>query len=160
MEMPKPTAHHDRLAVFEGTWEGDETLHAAPPMRPAASRARGRFVFRRSLDGFFLLLDYDEFQGGVRTYAGHGVYGYDPKQGTYTGHWFDVMGGFYESPARGRFDGAASDRLVFQLQGPFGHARFTYEALAPDAFAFTIETSQDAAAWTRFMEGRYRRVSA
>lgn len=157
MEMPRPAAAHERLAAFEGTWEGDETLHPAPPWRPEATRARGRFVNRRVLDGFFLQNDYEESRDGVVNFRGHGMYGFDAKDGTYTMHWFDSMGAPPAHVPRGRFEGNV---LRFEADAPFGRVAYVYETLGADEFAFRIESSPDGGTtWRPFMEGRYRRVA-
>lgn len=154
MEMPQPTEAHRRLAAFEGTWEGDEVLHSGP-MRPVAARARGRYVFRMGCGGFFLLLDYEETQDGAPLYGGHGVYGHDAKLGAYTAHWFDTMGGWYETAARGVFEGNV---LTFALASPRGAARYVYELAGPDEMTFTIHVKGPSGAFEPFMSGRYRRT--
>ena len=156
MEMPKPGPAHERLAVFEGTWEGDEILHPAPPWRPAPSTARGHFVIRRVLDGFFLRTEYEETRDGQAMIRGLGVYGWDAKGGTYTMHWFDSMGTPPTYVPRGTFDGNV---LTFQGEAPFGRVRYVYEIVSPDEFTFRIDSSLDAGVtWNCFMEGRYRRT--
>lgn len=156
MEMPKPTDGHARLAALAGDWEGPEVLHPCHPFRPDRSEATGRYRSRMALDGFFLLVDYEEHRDGVRLYAGHGVYGYDAKDGSHTMDWFDVMGGFHPEVVRGRFEGGV---LTFRTRTPFGHARYTYRLDGPDAFSLEIAMSQDGTTWAPFLEGRYRRVA-
>lgn len=155
MEMPKPTPQHDRLAAFAGTWEGDETLHPVPGVREEPHASRGRFVNRIVLDGLFLQNAYEQTQGGRVVFSGVGMYGFDVRGGTYTMHWFDRMGGAPETVVRGRFDG---DVLTFAATAPFGQVRYVYTLHGPEEFGFAIATSKDGAAWTTFMEGRYRRV--
>lgn len=156
MDLPRPTDQHRRLAAFAGDWEGDETLHAAPPMRPATTKARGRFRSRMAVDGMFLVVDYEEDRDGVPLYGGHGVYGYDAKAGAWTMHWFDRMGSAPERVIHGRFEG---DVLTFEGHAPFGTVRYVYELHGPDTFSFAIRSSRDGGAtWQPFHEGRYRRV--
>lgn len=157
MDMPKPTPQHDRLAAFEGTWEGEETLDPAP-WNPVAKAARGRFVTKRILDGLFLQTDYEQRQGGAVAFRGHGVYGFDAKDGTYTMHWYDSMGSEPASVPRGRFEG---DVLTFAADAPFGKVQYVYELHGADEFSFRIRTSADGGStWKRIMEGRYRRARA
>ena len=153
-EMPKPTDAHRRLAAMEGTWEGDEVLHPSP-WGPTKRAAHGRFVARMDMDGFFLVSDYVERQGGDVTYRGHGVYGYEPAKGTYSMHWFDSMGGVPAGVIAGKWEG---DTLAFSAQAPFGQVRYVYTFPAKDEMTFAIESSKDGSAWSPFMEGRYRRV--
>ncbi|MCG3133460.1 MAG: hypothetical protein HMLKMBBP_00628 [Planctomycetes bacterium] len=155
MQRPAPTPQHDRLAAFEGVWEGGEILHSGPA-RAVASRATARYEFRRSCGGFFLLLDYEQRQDGEVTYGGHGVYGFDAAKGTYTGQWFDTMGGFYETPSRGVFEG---NTLTLVLANERFKARYCYEFVGADEMTFQIHVHAKSGVWEPYMSGRYRRAS-
>jgi hypothetical protein len=109
---------------------------------------------RMELGGFFLCSFYEEEVSGEPSYSGHGVYGYDPKEEKFTMHWFDSMGGSYNKPALGAWDG---NSLSFQNATPQGHARYTH-TIENDEYDFKIEVSEDGEAWTMFMSGTYRRV--
>ena len=153
MEMPQPTAEHKSLARFVGTWKGEETLFPSP-FHPEERSAIGHCELRMDVGDFFLISNYEEFVDGVSSYKGHGVYGYDPQAGHFTMHWFDSMGGSYEKPAVGGWDG---DSLSFQNVTPQGHARYTH-TLEGEGYVFKIEVSEDGEAWTLFMMGVYERV--
>ncbi len=154
MEMPRPLPEHARLAQFAGRWQGNETLHPAPPFRPQASLATGEFHLRMDLDGYFLVSDYAESQAGRVVYRGHGVYGFDPREKTFTMHWFDSMGGVPAQVIRGTFEGP---RLEFAAELPGFRSRYVYTVLSKDEFTFGIDMDRGAG-WQPFMEGRYRRV--
>lgn len=154
--MPQPTDDHRRLARLAGSWTGDEVLHPSP-WSPERRRAEGSFEARTSLDGFFLVTDYVETQGGAVTYRGHGVYGCDAKTGEAVMYWFDNMGSAPAAPARGGWDG---DRLTFEAAAEGFRARYVYELRGADAFTFRIDTLRDGAEWSPMMEGTYRRRPA
>ena len=100
MDLPKPSDPHRKLGKLAGKWAGEETLRPAGPWNPSAKKAKGTFDFREGADGFFLLADYDErVEGGKPGIRGHGVLGWDPKEKSYTLHWFDNFGIRPSSPA-------------------------------------------------------------
>lgn len=156
MEMPKPGPEHAKLARLVGTWVGPETLHPSP-WDPEQRTAEGRFEMAMTCGGFFLRCDYTETRDGGETYAGIGMYGYDVKAQRYAMHWFDSMGGSYERPALGDFEG---DALRYTNQGPHGHARYGYVLVNDHEMTFSIETSPDGETWKPFMDGRYQRMDA
>jgi hypothetical protein len=152
-DLPTPNEHHKKLERFVGTWEGDEILYPSP-WSPVERGAFGRCELRMGLGGFFLISDYSEEVEGVVSYSGHGVYGYDAEAEKYTMHWFDSMGGGYQKPALGGFEGNA---LRFQNVTPQGHARYSH-ARDGDEYHLRIEVSDDGEAWTLFMSGVYTRA--
>ena len=153
MEMPTPGKEHDRLTAFVGRWQGEETLFPSA-FSPLERSAVGQFHYRMAMGGFFLLSDYEELVANEPSYGGHGVYGYDEKEGCFTMHWFDSMGGSYLKPATGGWDG---NSLVFQNMSEQGHARYTH-TIEPEDYSFKIEISDDGEAWSMFMLGDYRRL--
>lgn len=79
----------DATAVFEkdvGVWDTDLEIQPAPgaPM----IRHKGTMSARRIGGGRWLVADH-RTEGG---FEGHGVYGWDPATGKYTGVWVDSMG--------------------------------------------------------------------
>ncbi len=107
------------------------------------------------MDGFYLVTDYVEERSGQVSYRGHGVFGYDAQQESYTMFWFDSMGSAAPEPARGRWEG---DKLVFTARSPMGHARYTYTLEGEGRYGFAIDHSEDGKKWVPFMEGHYRRA--
>ena len=153
MEMPQPNEKHKALEAFVGAWAGEEILYPSP-FDPQEKTAHGRIEYRMTLDGFFLMSDYEEEVDGRPSYKGHGVYGYDAEQQCYTMHWFDSMGGSYQKPAVGDFDGTT---MQYQNTTPQGEARYTH-TLEGDEYHFKIEVSEDGEMWTAFMSGIYQRA--
>lgn len=155
MDMPKPSEHHKKYQALVGTWTGDETLHPMP-WEPQMVKVTSKSVNRMDLDGFFLFIDHEQTRNGKIAYRGHGVYGFDPRQEKYTMHWFDVMGGDPGAPAMGTWDG---DTLRFQHSHHRGHSRYVYNFERDGLYTLKIELSQDAANWTPFLTGTYKRVA-
>ena len=154
MQMPTPTTEHERLALFEGQWEGDERI-LPTPFDPEGGPARGAWTARLALGGFCLIADYRQRRGGEVNFEGHGVYGWDPRGRCYTLHWFDSTGIEHGEPAFGAWDG---DRLTLMHETSHaGHSRHVYE-VAGDRFRFSLEHSPDGVEWMPFLQGEYERV--
>ena len=154
MEMPKVASEMIRLTeLFAGTWQGEETLHPSE-WDPVGGPARGTWTVRAGVDGFCLLVDYDEERDGKVVYRGHGVHGWDNFEGGFFAFWFDNIGSMPKAAVRATLDG---DRYTYTEVTPMGHSRFTY-AWADGVFSFTIDRSKDGATWAPMHEGRYRRV--
>lgn len=153
MEMPTPTAGHRIFERLAGTWEGAETMYPSP-WDPQGGTAVGRTVSRVGLGGFVLISDYQQTRGGVATFAGHGVYTFDPKSGLYGMVWFDSVG---TSPEHftGQF---ADDLLVLSHGGPSMHVRMRCHLAGPDTMRSGMEMSTDGAEWRKLFDGEYHRV--
>jgi hypothetical protein len=153
MEMPKPTPGHLRLEALAGHWEGEETMHPSQ-WDPKGGTAAGRTTSRVALSGFVVITDYEQERDGIITFAGHGVWSFDPGEDLYVLHWFDCLG----SPAErflGRFDGEV---LTVAHGGPPMHARLTYDLTDPQLLVSKMEMSQDGVAWITLFDGRYKRT--
>lgn len=155
MQMPSPTAEHERLALLAGDWEGDERI-LPTPFDPEGGPARGAWSARLALGGFCLIADYRQRRGGKVNFEGHGVYGWDPRGRCYTLHWFDSTGIEHGEPAFGTWDG---DRLTLMHETTHaGHSRHVYE-VAGDRFRFSLEHSPDGVEWMPFLQGEYEKTS-
>ncbi|MCC7380491.1 MAG: DUF1579 family protein [Deltaproteobacteria bacterium] len=156
MEMPQITEQHRMLnELFSGTWRGEERLHPSP-WDPEGGPAFATWIVRPSLDGFFLLVDYDEERGGKIVYRGHGVHGWDAGEKCYLVYWFDNAGVAPKAPSRATLEGGV---YRYINESPNGRSRFTYR-FQGDHLAFTIETSSDGKSWAAMHEGRYTRQRA
>jgi len=153
--MPKPSPGHSKLQMLVGRWQGEETMHPSQ-WDPKGGTAIGRMQSRLALGGFALVSDYEQERGGTITFAGHGVFTFDPKSDLYTLHWFDSMG----SPPEvftGRFEGNVLTVAHGADGGPGMHARLTYDLTEPGYQKSSMEMSADGKEWKRFFDARYER---
>lgn len=150
-EMPKPTEHHQKLRKLAGQWSGVEKMFPSE-WDPQGGTATGRQSAKVSLDGFAVLMDYEQERDGNITYQGHAVWTYDAKESVYVLHWFDSMG----SPAevfKGEFKG---DVLTVSHGGPM-HARMTYDFSHGAQLKSKMEMSKDGQSWNTFFESTYEK---
>jgi hypothetical protein len=155
MELPKPSDPHRKLEKFAGKWTGEETLRPAGPWKPSGKKAKGTFDFHEGAGGFFLLAEYDErVEGGKPGIRGHGVIGWDPKEKSYTLHWFDNFGNPPAQPGRGQWKG---DTLTFEHDMGEHRGRTIFELDGKNAMNFRVEMSGDGKSWDRAVDGKYRR---
>lgn len=153
MEMPTVGSEMSRLTeLFVGTWRGEEQLHPSE-WDPVGGPALGTWTVRAGVDGFCLLVDYEEERGGKVVYRGHGVHGWDQGEQSFLAYWFDNIGVMPKTPVRARLDG---DRYTYTEVSPMGQTRMTY-AWADGMFTFSIERSPDGTTWSPMHDGRYRR---
>lgn len=154
MEMPRPTAAHQKLERLAGTWAGEETIHPSP-YEPQGGTARGRVQNRVAIDGFAVVQEYEQERGGAVTFRAHGVFRYDSREQAYVLHWFDSLG---DSPQefRGTFE---DDVLVLICRNSFGLFRGTWDYHQEDRCAFRMDASPDGQQWYPFMEGTYTRLT-
>lgn len=153
MELPKPDRNHRRMLAFTGSWTGPETIHPTP-WNPKKSEAVGAMTAEMAVDGFFVLMEYQQTQDDKVGYYGHGIVGYEPKTGEHLMWWFDNMGVNPSGASRGRWEG---NTVAFVSSSPEHHGRYTYVFNDDDTIDFTIETSPDGEAWSLFVEGTYHR---
>ena len=155
MEMPKPSAAHQRLNVLAGKWKGEEKMHPSP-WDPQGGMAEAKIDNQLVLDGFAIAQSYAQMRGGAVSFTGHCVMTYDGEAKEYQMHWWDSMG----TPVnvfRGQFEG---NRLALHNKNPMGHSRSTLdlEKAASGRYSFKLEVSQDGKNWAPFMEGNYVRA--
>ena len=154
--MPQPTEEHQKLHILAGDWEGDEET-APSPWGPGGP-AKGRSNIRVAVDGFFLVQDYVEVKDGKTVFRGHGIFGWDAQQQTYTWYWCDSMGQVPSQPSRGRWQG---DTLVFESSSQQAQGRYTYRFEGESTYHFKLENSFDGGQnWLTFMSGTYRKTTA
>jgi hypothetical protein len=155
MEMPRPTADHQRLHLLAGEWTGREKMHPSP-WDPQGGEAEGRVSNRLSLDGFAIAQDYEQKRGGQTTFRGICIMAYDANAKEYQMHWWDSMG----TPVnvfRGGFEG---DALKLTCENPAAKSRCTFDLAQARAgrYSFLMEVSPDGKQWFPFMEGDYLRA--
>lgn len=152
MEMPKPSADHRRLEILAGTWTGKETMHPSP-WDPNGGEAEGTTRGRVALEGFAVVVDYEQSRGGARTFEGHGVYTWDARAKEVVLHWFDSMGQGVEE-FRGGWEG---DRLQLTSRNAMGFARLSYDFSESGVIGSRMEMSQDGESWSSLFDGSYAR---
>jgi hypothetical protein len=153
--MPKLTEEHQKLHRLAGTWEGEEKMEPSP-WGPGGT-ARGRYVSRVDLDGFYVIQDYTQEKDGKVSFRGHGVFGYDLPSKQVTWYWVDSTGYIPLEPSRGAWDG---NTLTLTSRSPQGVGRYTFRLESKDVHHFVLENSFDGGAtWKTFMSGSFRRVA-
>lgn len=154
MEMPTVSKEMARLTeLFAGTWRGEETLFPSE-WDPQGGPAFGTWTVRAAVDGFALLVDYDEERDGKVVYRGHGVHGWDAREGCFFAYWFDNIGMMQKAGNRATLEG---DRYTYTEVSDFGHNRFTYQ-WKDGVFTFAIDRSPDGVDWKPMHHGRYSRA--
>jgi hypothetical protein len=151
MEQPKPTEQHRKLERLVGSWVGEEEIKGSP--HTTETKASGTFAFRMDLGDLFAIVDYVEQSGGATLMAGHGVIGWNPKEKTYTLHWFDTFGSPPSVPGKGQWLGNA---LKFEQEGS-GNTIFE---LRDGGLIFKIEMDVDGKGMSPIIVGKYRRADA
>jgi hypothetical protein len=150
MNMPKPTAAHKKLQRLAGAWRGTEVMHPSD-WDPKGGAATGRSDAHVALDGFALVIDYEQERDGVITFSGHGVVTFDTTDQCYVMHWFDSMG----SPPE-VFWGTFNDHvLTLAHGGPTMHVRLTYDVSTDKHLKTHMDMSQDGETWKRLFDGDY-----
>lgn len=153
MHMPQPTDAHAKLKLLSGKWIGEETMHPSP-WGPGGKRA-SKVDARMSKDGFFLISDYEQSEGGKPCYFGHGVMGFDQQTGRYLWYWVDSMG---MPPAAATAGAFVDGRFHFEHETPHGKMRYLYDVSANE-YKFKIEAAPlGGSSWSPFMEGVYKRA--
>jgi len=153
MDMPRPGPGHARFEQLAGRWEGTETMYPSD-WDPNGGTANGATTSRLALGGFALVSDYQQTRDGKPTFAGHGVYTFNPKTGAYLLHWFDSMG----SPAEVFTGGFEGDVLSMSHGGPGMHARLRWDLSRPGVMQSRMEMSSDGVTWNTLFDGEYRRA--
>jgi len=154
MDMPKPTEAHKKLELLLGTYEGEEIMHPSP-WSPAGHKADGKVVNRPALEGFNVIQEYEQRTQGNLTFAGHGVFEWNPKESCYIMSWWDTFGGI-GSQHKGQFDGKV---LTLTSKNEMGHSRAIFDLRETGFYSFKMDMSQDGKNWTTLMEGKYRKTS-
>jgi hypothetical protein len=150
MDMPKAGPAQEKLKAFVGEWRGQERMHPTPWM-PAGGMRDAKVSNRLALDGFVVIQDYVQLDGGKPTFQGHAVILKNPHADNYQMHWFDV---FAPSLFKGSFDGKTG---VFTSESPMGYTRATFE-FSDRSYKFKMEGSQDGKTWSPMMDGDYQKA--
>ena len=152
MDMPRPTAAHERLNKFIGKWRGEEKMSPSP-WDPKGGIATGIIENRLSLDGFAVIQEYTQMRDDAVSFRGHGVITYDGQEKCYLMHWFDSMG-TPPNVFKGNFEG---EILKLSNRFPGGFTRTAWNLGTEKKYSFKMEMSADGTTWNRLMDGDYKR---
>jgi hypothetical protein len=136
-----------------GNWTGLEKQEASP-WGPATT-ARASFVFKLDVAATVVVQDYRQVRADGGELLGHGVFLAEP--GTDRVLWW-----FFDSyaqppvPASGAWDGAD---LVCEKVTDRGRAQHRFRARDDRLDYQILLRLGDAAAWSPFLSGTYRRIS-
>lgn len=150
MEMPHPSADHDRLELLCGDWRGTETIHPSQ-WDPNGGEVDAHTVSHRGLGGFVVVSDY--VRAAEHRFEGHGIYTWDAAAGEVVLHFFDNTGQGREE-FRGTWQGK---RLALTSHSPDFHMRVDYDFSHAGEMRSTMDISLDGANWSRLVDGVYRR---
>jgi hypothetical protein len=150
MEAPQPTAEHEALGAFVGSWEGQGELEPGPfgpggPMKwteDCAWFGGTKFHVVCKSDGM----------GPMGPTKGLGIMGYDAAKKVYTHYGVDSSGwaGYAEG---GRSGDTWSFSNTETVEGKTYHSRFSMQMSSPTAMKFKWEMSEDGKTWTTMMDG-------
>lgn len=143
------TELHRAIARLAGTWEGEERINPSP-WDPTGANARAVVRNRVALAGLTVIQEYEQSRDGQVVFTGHGVFHVEGE--TIVLRWWDSWSPV-PSEFRGGIDG---DTLTLLRRDTKGFARSTWR-LGPEAYAYTLEVSQDGKEWYGYMEANYRR---
>ncbi|MEZ6064962.1 MAG: DUF1579 domain-containing protein [Planctomycetaceae bacterium] len=160
-EFPQPTAEHDWLKQFEGTWTTASKATAGPDQPPFECTGT---ITSEMLGGFWVR---NEMRGKVGEMNMHGAQtiGYDSERQKYIGTWVDNTNGHMW-----RYTGSVDDSgkvLTLQAEGPSMIAPGTtaqfqdiYEFKSADEMVITSKMQTPDGEWVTFMTGTARRTKA
>lgn len=133
--MPKPAAEMKDLRAMIGIWSTDEKFEPGPMMPPGGTGA-GTATVRLGPGGFTVIVD-QRSKNAMGSFAGHGVYTWDPNEKAYKFYWGDSMGPGVVMET-GHKDG---DNLVFTgevtMEGKKIRVRDVFSDRMPTSFTLT-----------------------
>ena len=153
MEIPTPDERHDRLERFCGSWLGKVTVLPNPQM-PDGMSAESRAETTRILDGWFVLMNYEQKQ--PRRSHLHGAWNDWLRRRAWPIHPFigsTPWAGIPGTPAWGEWDG---DRIVFTQVTSMGHSRLIFDFSGDDGYEFSMDASEDGQQWSRLMDESFK----
>jgi hypothetical protein len=150
--QPKLGPQHKNLQSLVGNWVGEETMSPCEAM-PKGGTAQATMNSRMALNGFNVIGDYEQKIDGKVNYAGHAVWGVDPKTEELTMHWFDTMGmGPHEF--RGKLE---NERMSVLQVSSMGLLRLEYDLREKGTMRSKMEASKDGREWKPVFEGVYHK---
>jgi hypothetical protein len=146
--LPQPSAEHNKLGIFVGTWKDEAE------MKPGPLGGGGRVSLTQTCEwftgGFSIVCHTDTLAhtGVLKTLT---VLTYDPEEKVYRLHELNSAG--WSNSAKGTVDG---DTWVFDSESKIGgklvRTRSTIKLSSPDSATMKSEMSVDGGPWTLVME--------
>ena len=153
--MPEPTAEHQVLEHWVGTWKGSGEVKANP-FGPG-----GEALWSDECTWFggseFHVVCRSEGTGPTGPMESLGIMGYNPMKEVYTHYGVDNNGwsGYSEGTRSG-------DTWTFHSEETMGgvtyHSRFTMTMESDDRMTFSWAMSEDGMNWETLMTGESRRI--
>jgi hypothetical protein len=147
---PQPTAEHEALEMWVGSWSGEGELKPGPfgPGGPMKWTENCSWFE----NGNFHVICRSEGTSPMGEMKGLGIVGYNPAKQVYTHYGVDSTGwsGYSEGTKSG-------DTWTFRSQEMIGgttyHTKMVMTMSSPDTTTFTWEMSEDGSSWTVLMSG-------
>lgn len=147
---PQPTAEHETLEMWIGSWSGTGEMKAGPfgPGGPMTWTEECSWFG----DGRFHVVCRSEGTSPMGPAKGLGIAGYNASKGVYTYYGVDDNG--WSGFAEGTRDG---DSWIYLSEETMGgetyQTQYTVTEESPTELSFTWEVSQDGKTWTVLMDG-------
>lgn len=148
--MPQPTAEHEALGTWVGSWSGEGVMKEGP-FGPG-----GPMTWTEECTWFegsrFHVVCRSQGDSPMGPMIGLGIAGYNADKGVYTHYGVDSTGwsGYSEGIREG-------DTWTFQSTETMGgetyHSRYSMTLESPTKIVFSWQTSGDGKTWTVMMEG-------
>ena len=143
---------------FAGMWKTTATVEKNA-MFPIAGTSEGRSDIRSGPAGNSLI-ERSRSHGVMGTFAGLGVFWWDPRSTAYKAIWCDSLAlNGCDDLGAGKWDG---NNLVFTAKIDMGGStmqmRNTYGDITPDSYTFTMEIAMGDAPMAKMMFIKYQRV--
>jgi hypothetical protein len=153
---PKPTAEHQKLAFFVGSWTNEGEMKASP-MGPA-----GKITGKDTCEWFegrFSVICRGEGKSPMGMMKNIGILSYSPEEKVYTYYGTDNSGMVMTSVAKGTVQG---DTWTYTDEGMMGGQKFksrvTIKQLSPTSQTFVMEMAGADGKWMPIMESKGTKV--
>jgi len=153
-QMPAPSAEHQRMGYFAGSWLAEGTMKISPkdPGGPFTLKESGEWV----TDGFFL-----ETHTSMKSPMGHinsvRVMGYNAEDKVYTYNVYNSLG--EHQMATGHLQGNTWTWIAEQkMNGVITKGRYTMTIVTPNSYTFKSEVAAPSGGWSTVMEGTATRM--
>lgn len=152
--MPKPTAEHEALGWWVGTWEGKGEMKPGPfgPGGPMSWTEECSWFG----NGKFQVVCRSKGTGPMGPMHGLGIVAYDAQKKVYTHYGVDDTG--WAGLSEGERDGEAwTFRSREVVGGKTYQGRFQMRPLSDNEFSFEWAMSEDGQTWTTMMAGKTKK---